>query len=126
MKLIDFGSSDDLEKPELRKTFINSDPKRGQHEYFVGTSQYMAPECVHNKPTTKSSDIWSLGCILYQLLVGLPPFRGASDYLIFKLSSEADFLELEGYPEEVMPEDAKELIKKMVRKEDRIPIEQVI
>jgi serine/threonine protein kinase len=38
VKLIDFGSSDDLEKPELRKAFKNSDPKRGQHEYFVGTS----------------------------------------------------------------------------------------
>ena len=86
----------------------------------------MAPECVHNKPTTKSSDIWSLGCILYQLFVGLPPFRGASDYLVFKLSSEADFLELEGYPEEVMPKEAKEMIKKMVKKEDRICIEEVI
>jgi 3-phosphoinositide dependent protein kinase-1 len=71
----------------------------------------MAPECVHNQPTSKASDVWSLGCILYQLYVGLPPFRGASDYLIFKLSNEADFLELDGYPDEIMPGLAKELIK---------------
>jgi serine/threonine protein kinase len=48
VKLIDFGSSDDLTQPDLRHTFINNDPKRGQHEFFVGTSQFMAPECLHN------------------------------------------------------------------------------
>jgi hypothetical protein len=45
------------------------------------------------------------------LYIGLPPFRGASDYLIFKLSAEADFLKLQEYEEEIMPEAAKELIK---------------
>lgn len=65
VKLIDLGSSDDLGKPEIRQTFEDGDNKRGVHKYFVGTSQYMPPECAHNKPTTKESDIWSLGCILY-------------------------------------------------------------
>ena len=83
VKLIDLGSADDLLVPSIRETFPDEEPKRGRHKYFVGTSQYMAPECLHNKPTTKASDIWSLGCILYQLYMGYPPFRGASDYLIF-------------------------------------------
>jgi 3-phosphoinositide dependent protein kinase-1 len=63
----------------------------------------MPPECAHNKPTTRASDIWSLGCILYQLYTGLPPFRGASDYLIFRLSCEANLLKLDEYPESIMP-----------------------
>lgn len=46
--LIDFGSSDDITQPELRKMKIDQDPKRMNHVNFVGTSQYMAPECVRN------------------------------------------------------------------------------
>ena len=49
----------------------------------------MAPECVRNKPVGLEADIWSLGCILYQFITGLCPFRGASDYLIFRRSTEA-------------------------------------
>ena len=74
----------------------------------------MAPECLHNKPTNKSSDIWSLGCLLYQLYVGFPPFRGASDYLIFQLSEEAKFVRLEELSEHIMPSAAKKLIRQMV------------
>ena len=36
--LIDFGSSDDLNKPELRETQIDDDPRRKRHVNFVGTS----------------------------------------------------------------------------------------
>ena len=71
----------------------------------------MAPECARNKPTNKASDMWSMGVILFQLYTGLCPFRGASDYLIFKLSLELNFLKFEEYHESILPEGAKELIK---------------
>jgi serine/threonine protein kinase len=48
IKLIDFGSAEDLDHPEIRLTPIDDNPKRKQHLHFVGTSQYMAPECVRN------------------------------------------------------------------------------
>ena len=63
--LIDLGSSEDLTKPEIRKQKIDENYKRGMHQNFVGTAQYMSPECVRNKGSSKASDIWSLGCILY-------------------------------------------------------------
>ena len=103
IKLIDLGSADDLLHPEIRATHIDDNYKRSQHVNFVGTSQYMAPECAHNKPTTKASDVWSMGVILYQLYTGLCPFRGASDYLIFKLSLDANFLKFDEYSEAILP-----------------------
>ena len=36
--------------------------------------QYMAPEVLRGEPHSKESDLWSLGCLLYQLFTGRPPF----------------------------------------------------
>jgi len=69
----------------------------------------MAPECVQNKSVGLSADIWSLGCILYQFCTGLTPFRGDSDYLIFRRSTEARY-KLHDYPDEIIPKEAKQLI----------------
>ena len=50
----------------------------------------MAPECIHNKNSNEKSDIWSLGCLAFQLFNGLSPFLGGSDYLIFQKSLNED------------------------------------
>lgn len=44
----------------------------------IGTPLYMAPEMFEGKAYTFSSDIWALGCVLYELCVGSPPFTGTS------------------------------------------------
>ena len=99
---IDLGSAEDLTKREIRKMQIDNDPRRNTHVNFVGTALYMAPECVRNKnEPTLANDIWSLGCLLYQFLIGLLPFRGGSDYLIFRRSTESRFkTEVENLPTE--------------------------
>ena len=38
----------------------------------------MAPELIEEKPYDHTADLWSLGCILYELLVGQPPFSTTS------------------------------------------------
>lgn len=40
----------------------------------VGTPYYMSPECIKGLPYEFSSDIWSLGCLLYELITLRNPF----------------------------------------------------
>ena len=37
-------------------------------------ARYMAPELVLQQPYNHAADLWSLGCILYEISVGVPPF----------------------------------------------------
>lgn len=47
-----------------------------------GTPLYMCPELIQEKPYDHTADLWSLGCILYELHTGAPPFYTQS---IFQL-----------------------------------------
>ncbi|XP_077500042.1 serine/threonine-protein kinase PLK1-like [Amblyomma americanum] len=43
-----------------------------------GTPNYVAPEILTNKGHSYEADIWSVGCIMYKLLLGCPPFKASS------------------------------------------------
>lgn len=44
----------------------------------IGTTRYMSPERLQGKPYTMSSDVWSLGLVLLECLLGASPFEGIS------------------------------------------------
>ncbi|MFL5627979.1 MAG: serine/threonine protein kinase [Ktedonobacteraceae bacterium] len=48
----------------------------------LGTPLYISPEQIQGLQPTEQSDIYSLGIMLYEMYVGLPPFRGDSPYTI--------------------------------------------
>uniref|UniRef100_A0AAX7TXU9 Protein kinase domain-containing protein n=1 Tax=Astatotilapia calliptera TaxID=8154 RepID=A0AAX7TXU9_ASTCA len=66
VKLGDFGSA----------CILNSS-KAYAHAY-VGTPYYVAPEIWDNKPYNNKSDVWSLGCVLYELCTLRHPFQASS------------------------------------------------
>ncbi|XP_016919929.1 serine/threonine-protein kinase fused isoform X2 [Apis cerana] len=50
-----------------------------------GTPLYMAPELIEERPYDYNADLWSLGCIVYELVVGSPPFQTTSILHLIRL-----------------------------------------
>ncbi len=73
VKLIDFG---------IFKSTGNQYGHLTQAGSLPGTANYMSPEQCSGKPVDSRSDIYSLGCVLYELLCGVPPMNADSDWLI--------------------------------------------
>lgn len=55
----------------------------------VGTLAYMAPEQLHNLPVTPRTDLYALGCLLYEMLAGEPVFTAASPAGLMRLHLDA-------------------------------------
>jgi len=46
---------------------------------LVGSAHYLAPELIEGQPATPASDIYALGCLLYECVTAAPPFTGRAD-----------------------------------------------
>ncbi len=74
VKLVDFGIAKQVEpSPDIKQT---------THGIIVGTPQYMAPEQAAGLPLDARADLYALGLILYELLVGTPPFTAPTAVLL--------------------------------------------
>lgn len=51
--------------------------------YLIGTIQYMAPERLLGQEASAVSDIYSVGCVLWELMTGSPPYAGSDVSVIF-------------------------------------------
>jgi Tol biopolymer transport system component/predicted Ser/Thr protein kinase len=98
VKLLDFG----LAKAERAKATSAADETATQaitqEGAILGTLQYMAPEQLQGKAADARSDLFSFGCVLYEILTGKRAFEGASAPSVI-----AAVLEREPAPLEVSP-----------------------
>src|SRR5262245_12522732 len=94
VKVLDFG---------LAKLIADPSPEAGQFStatisatrdgLVVGTPAYMSPEQARGQPLDKRSDLWSFGCVLYEMLTARTPFAGATtvDTMSAILTGEPDW-----------------------------------
>ncbi|XP_019867885.2 3-phosphoinositide-dependent protein kinase 1 [Aethina tumida] len=105
LRITDFGSAKILSQEDKVQDSVNTNRRRS----FVGTAQFVSPEVLSNNPTTYASDLWALGCIIYQMVAGEMPFRGPTEYLIFK-----NILSLKYEFPNAFNETAKDLVNKLL------------
>jgi serine/threonine-protein kinase len=46
----------------------------------MGTLDYLAPELIRGEQATKETDLYALGCVVFECLIGSPPFAGKPIY----------------------------------------------
>jgi eukaryotic-like serine/threonine-protein kinase len=70
-----------LERPrviDFGLAFVEGQERLTKGNAFVGTPCYLAPELIHGALASPASDVYALGAILYECVVGRPPFIGGS------------------------------------------------
>jgi len=97
IKLVDFGFA----------------TRMNQNTYMIcGTPEYMAPEKLMGNGDGKETDYWSLGCLIYEMLCGTPPFCGNGTTQVYKRILDDDM---------VIPKDlsrsAVSLVKSLLQKD---------
>ncbi|KOB69887.1 Serine/threonine-protein kinase 6 [Operophtera brumata] len=109
LKMADFGWS--VHSPSSRRMTL------------CGTLDYLSPEMVEGKPHNYAVDIWSLGVLCYELLVGMPPFDAIDSHQTYK---KIRYVIIK-YPA-FISEKAKDLMGKLlvVNPEQRMPLANVL
>jgi len=111
VKIADFGLATQLKRPDER------------HMTMCGTPNYISPEVVSHLSHGLPADLWSVGCMLYTLLVGRPPFDTDAVQSTLNKVVHSDY---------TMPThlsyEARDLIDNLLRKNphERISLEQVL
>jgi len=109
LKISDFGWS--VHAPSSRRTTL------------CGTLDYLPPEMIDGKMHDEKVDLWSVGVLCYEFLVGHPPFETQNHDDTYKLISKVEY----SFPSHVSA-GARDLISKLLRKkpEERLPLKEIL
>ncbi|MBP7861556.1 protein kinase [bacterium] len=115
-KIIDFG----LAVLDIGEGHTN------QPDNFAGSPPYMSPEQIANQELDKRSDIYSLGCTLYEALVGVVPYSGASAFETMNMHISSPIPALPPLIEnEVLQAHLQGIVSRLLAKERDLRIQSV-
>ena len=96
VKVLDFGVGlilDDVDGGRVTSSDVT-----------VGTARYMAPEQASQHTVTTAADLYALGCVLFEMLAGAPPFDGETTYQVLSQQVEQEPVSVRTLRSEVPPE----------------------
>jgi serine/threonine protein kinase/Tol biopolymer transport system component len=115
VKVLDFGLAKMAEVEPSRASSLSMSPTLAVQAtsagLILGTAGYMSPEQARGKSVDRRSDIWSFGCVLYEMLTGRPVFDAGetvSDAVAAILTREPEWNRL--------PAQAPEPIRRLLRR----------
>ncbi|KAG3255688.1 aurora kinase C, partial [Ictidomys tridecemlineatus] len=94
-----------------------------RRQTMCGTLDYLPPEIVEGRTYDEKVDLWCVGVLCYELLVGRPPFESPS-----QSETQRRILKVDVTFPPSMPEGAQDLVSKLLRYEpsERLPLAQVL
>ncbi|WP_433176978.1 protein kinase domain-containing protein [Actinoallomurus sp. CA-150999] len=108
VKVLDFGVATILDAAGVVRITSTGE--------IVGTPAYMAPEQLRNEHATPHTDLYALGCVLYEMLAGQPVFTATSPHAV-------SYMHLEEEPSPLhrvdVPRPFEELVRRLLAKEPR-------
>ncbi|ODV62072.1 protein kinase PKH3, partial [Ascoidea rubescens DSM 1968] len=123
LMLTDFGAAKILDKNSIKNsdystnqntintsTNINNINNIERRASFVGTAEYVSPELLQYNQCGFESDIWAIGCILFQFITGNPPFKAQTEFLTFQKIINLDYT----FPNYYIPDYFKNLIANLL------------
>ena len=115
VKVLDFGLAKALagETPDVdlsQSPTVTATVGGTRDGVILGTAAYMSPEQARGKPVDKRTDIWSFGCVLFEMLTGKPVFArdSLSDTIAAVLTAEVDL--------DALPTDTPSGVRRLLRR----------
>ncbi|CAI2363739.1 unnamed protein product [Moneuplotes crassus] len=107
IKLADFGLSRILNPDEQATT-------------FCGTAEYLSPEMISETGHDFTSDWWAVGILIYEMMIGIPPFYHKNKSTMYKMIAEKE----PRFPDPKkhgigVSDDAEDLIRKLLSKDPK-------
>jgi Tol biopolymer transport system component len=126
VKVLDFGLgklSEHVSSVALSQSPTMLTARASVEGVILGTAVYMSPEQTRGKEIDRRSDIWSFGCVVYELLTGKQAFEGetVTDLFVSILKSEPDWNALPA----ATPKSVRLLLSRCLQKDPRRRLQHI-
>jgi len=115
VKVLDFGIARSIDPTAMEHAETEATAAKTQPGTILGTVSYMSPEQARAKPVDARTDLWSFGCVLYEMLTHRPAFQGETrwDKLAAVLREDPDW---DAVPD-TTPDAVRELLRRCLTKD---------